>query len=92
MMRRLRGATSNPTSAGSPAEDNLRLGAAALEAGVAAATIINWANAGELERVQTRTGWHYPRHAVRTRARLYWQRVRFQRAMPPEWLSAEAGR
>ncbi|MBN8904563.1 MAG: hypothetical protein J0H57_26400, partial [Rhodospirillales bacterium] len=91
MMRRLRDATGKPISIASLDEDHLRLGEAALEAGVTAATIINWANAGELERVQTRTGWHYPRSAVRARARLYWQRIRFQRARPPEWLSAEAG-
>jgi len=91
MMRRLRAAPEKPISRVSPAEDCLRLGAAALEAGVTAATIINWANAGDLERVQTRTGWHYPRRAVRARARLYWQHVRFQRAVPPEWLRAETG-
>ena len=78
MMRRLRAALEKPLSTTSPAEDCLRLGAAAFEAGVTAATIINWANAGDLERVQTRTGWHYPRHAVRARARLYWQ----QRSLP----------
>lgn len=91
MMRRLSAALEKPLSTTSPAEDCLRLGAAAFEAGVTAATIINWANAGDLERVQTRTGWHYPRHAVRARARLYWQHVRFQRAVPPEWLRAETG-
>lgn len=91
MMRRLRAALEKPLSTTSPAEDCLRLGAAAFEAGVTAATIINWANAGDLERVQTRTGWRYPRHAVRARARLYWQSVRFQRAIPPEWLRAETG-
>lgn len=89
MMARLRDAIGHPISTASGAEDSLRLGAAALEAGVTAATVINWAKAGELERVRTRTGWRYPRQAVRARARRYWQRNRFQRAVPPEWLRAE---
>ena len=90
MMRRLRVATANPRAPERPGENDLRLGEAALEAGVTASTIIHWANAGELERIHTRSGWRYPRDAVRTRARLYWQRVRFQRASPPHWLQAEA--
>lgn len=92
MMQRLREARARakPRASARPGEDDLRLGEAALEAGVTASTITHWANAGELERIHTRSGWRYPRDAVRTRARLYWQRLRFQRVTPPQWLLAEA--
>lgn len=91
MMRHLRTATATWISVEPPDEDNLRLGAAAREAGVTTATIMNWARTGELERMKTRAGWLYPRHAVGARARLYWQHVRFQRATRPEWLRSDAG-
>jgi hypothetical protein len=60
-----------------------------LEAGVSATSIMNWADCGDLERLHTPTGWRYPRDAVRARARLYWQHVRFKRATPPQWLRDE---
>jgi hypothetical protein len=90
MMRRLRAAAAKPPVLTTPDGDNLRLGDAALEAGVTTATIIKWANSAELERAHTRTGWRYPREAVRARARLYWRRNRLHRATPPQWLQAES--
>lgn len=89
MMRRLRDAAANPRARTSLASGLLRLSEAALEAGVTSTTVIKWANCGELERVQTLTGWHYPRDAVRARARPYWLQIRFKRATPPQWLQAE---
>lgn len=53
------------------------------------ATIIKWAEQGELRRVRDPTGWRYERDALRARARAYWQGVRFHRARPPAWLQAD---
>ena len=89
MMQRLRQAAANPLLPTALGSDWLRLGEAALEAGVTAATIVNWVNRAELQRVHDRTGWRYPRDAVRARARSYWQTARFHRATPPHWLQAE---
>ena len=89
MLRRLREAAASPRAPTSPDTDWLRLGDAALEAGVAAATIVRWAERSEVTRVRTATGWRYPRDAIRGRARRYWQQTRFHRANPPDWLQAE---
>ena len=89
MVRRLRDAAASAPPSESPGADALRLSEAAREAGVTTGTILKWANNGELHRFQARSGWRYPREAVRDRARPYWQRVRFHRATPPEWLRAE---
>lgn len=92
MLRRLRAAaaaTATPPSA-ALGEGWLRLGAAALEAGVTAATIIKWAEQGEVRRVRHRTGWRYEVFALRKRARAYWRTVRFHRAQPPAWLHTDA--
>ena len=89
MIQRLRAAAANPRLPPTRGKDWLRLSEAALEAGVTAATIVKWANRAELPRVQGRTGWRYPRDAVRARARAYWQTIRFHRATPPQWLHAE---
>ena len=90
MMKRLRGYPADPIPEGTPPVDWLRLGDAAFEAGVSTATIIKWAEAGDLTRFRTPTGWRYPRAELRARARLYWRTVRFHRAKPPPWLAAEA--
>jgi hypothetical protein len=90
MMRRLRDAAASPRLPTTPREESLRLGEAAFEAGVTTGTILKWANCAELERVHTLTGRRYPRGAVRARARLYWQNIRFQRVTPPQWLLADA--
>jgi hypothetical protein len=89
MMRRLRDAAANPEQPSPLGKDWLRLSEAAMEAGVTAATIMKWASDAELERIHGRTGWRYPRNAVRARARAYWQNIRFHRATPPQWLQAE---
>ena len=89
MLLRLRAADAKPPSPAPLGKDWLRLGEAALEAGVTAATIVKWGGQGELERVHEPTGWRYPRDAVRSRARAYWQTVRFHRATQPQWLRAE---
>jgi hypothetical protein len=69
--------------------DWLSASAAAREAGVAQATLLKWAESGELERQASKAGWRFQREAVRARARSYWQNVRFKRATPPDWLAAE---
>lgn len=89
MMRRLRAVPVCPRATDLPGEEDLRLGEAALEAGVTTSTITHWADAGELARIRTRSGWRYPREIVRARARLYWQRNRFHREVPPQWLQEE---
>lgn len=86
MMRRLRAAAKRPTARCAVVDGALGLGEAALEAGVSTATIIRWAQAGEIERVRAPSGWRYPRTALRRRAREYWRHTRFKRATPPEWL------
>jgi len=89
MMLRLRKAAETARSTTIPEGDWLRVGEAALEAGVTATTIEKWAGCSELERVHMRGGWRYRRDAVRARARLYWRQTRFERATPPKWLQAE---
>ena len=61
----------------------------ARELGVSAATLLRWADDGELARKQAPSGYRYHREAVRARARQYWATVRFHRAVPPSWLAAE---
>jgi hypothetical protein len=90
MMRRLRAAPSCTRAAALPGEDDLRLGEAALEAGVTTSAITHWADAGELARIATSSGWRYPREAVRARARRYWRRAHFHRSTPPQWLQEES--
>ena len=67
----------------------LRLSDAAHEAGVTSATICKWADEGLLGRVEATNGWRYRRDDVRTKARSYWQTVRFHRARKPDWLAEE---
>ncbi|RTL32496.1 MAG: hypothetical protein EKK53_29560 [Burkholderiales bacterium] len=90
MLERLREALSRPAPQAQPlGEAWLRLGEAALEAGVSAATVLRWAEDGELVRHSAASGGRYHREAVRARARRYWAGVRFHRATPPAWLAAE---
>ena len=86
MIRRLRAAVITPRVQTEPEAGWLRLGEAALEAGVTTATIIKWAAAGELARTRGPNGWRYAHDAVRARAQAYWRTSRFHRATPPEWL------
>ena len=89
MLQRLRAAVGNHEPPVALGKDWLRLSEAAREAGVTAATIVKWGNQGELARLHEPGGWRYPRDAVRTRTRTYWQNVRFHRATQPEWLQAD---
>jgi transcriptional regulator with XRE-family HTH domain len=89
MLARLEKAKLSPVKVRQLGEDWLRLSDAALEAGVTSATIIRWAETGELKRRQSNIGWRYHREAVRARSRTYWQTVRFHRATPPDWLLKE---
>jgi hypothetical protein len=91
MVRRLRSVAAKPQPSAPLGFQWLRLGEAAIEAGVTTSAIANWANQGEVRRVHEPTGWRYHRDAVRARARTYWRNVRFHRATPPEWLRAEIG-
>jgi len=86
MLKRLLRAKNAPAKNESFSADWLRQSEAALEAGVSPATVIRWADDGELARRQSKSGWRYHRAAVRTRARRYWASVRFHRATPPAWM------
>ena len=92
MLKRLLEHKKNPVRTERLSEDWLRLSEAAHEAGVTAATIIKWADAKELNRMQSKNGWRYHREAVRARARNYWQTVRFHRAVPPDWLNTASNK
>lgn len=89
MLKRLQEYKKNPVQPEHLGEDWLRLSEAAHEAGVTVATIIKWADSGELARRQSKSGWRYHREAVRASARIYWLTVRFHRAVPPDWLQSE---
>lgn len=89
MMQRLRDAKGKPARRERLGPDWLLQSFAALEAGVSATMICRWADAGELDRRPTSTGWRYHREAVRARARIYWGSPRLTRAVPPEWLQEE---
>jgi excisionase family DNA binding protein len=87
--RRLHAAASAPT----PEPPKLTKGLwllssdAALLAGVSAAMIVRWANAGEVKFRMAGAYRRYHRGSVIQRARRYWrQEVRFKRAVPPDWL------
>lgn len=90
MMKRLHEAKRNPVAQERFGDDWLRQSEAAMEAGVTSATILRWAEDGELDRQQSNLGWRYHREAVRARARTYWETVRFRRAIPPDWLTERA--
>lgn len=89
MLGRLKEAKKLPAGRVRLGEEWLRLSDAAGEAGVSAATIMQWSKRRELKRRTSRIGWRYHRDAVRARSRRYWRRVRFHRAEPPEWLRCE---
>lgn len=89
MLARLREALQSPVRPRKLSSEWLRLGDAAQEAGVTPTTLTKWAEAGELARTPSPSGWRYHREAVRARAREYWETVRFHRAKPPPWLCAE---
>lgn len=89
MMTRLEKALASPERNKPLGKEWLSLGAGAGEAGVSTSTLIHWAEAGELDRRQSSIGWRYHREAVRARARVYWETIRYHRAVPPEWLRIE---
>jgi hypothetical protein len=90
MLRRLKAAAKGRGPKPKLGDEWLRLGAAAMEAGVVAATIVKWGELGEVAREHEPAGWRYQRESLRARARTYWQTVRFLHAKPPAWLQAEA--
>ncbi len=92
MFQRLKEAKRRPAKRECFSAQWLRLSKAAHEAGVSPGTVIRWANDGELDRRASRDGWRYHRSSVRARARRYWKTVRFQRAIPPDWLHKSAPR
>lgn len=86
MLRRLEAAKSQRVREEHFGKSWLLLSDAAKEAGVTAATVIRWAENGEVTRKPSRLGWRYPRKSVRAQAQRYWRTVRFRRATPPAWL------
>lgn len=86
MLRRLEEAKSKPVHKEKFGTSWLLLSEAAKEAGVTVATMIRWAEKGEVTRQPSLQGWRYPRKSVRAQARRYWRTVRFRRATPPAWL------
>lgn len=89
MFQRLKYAKHHPVKRERFGADWLLLSDAALEAEVTSTQIIRWAEHGELRRRRSRVGWRYHRKAVRSRARAYWQTIRYRRAQPPQWLIEE---
>lgn len=89
MIERLRVAAKTAPKAAPVESLGLRLSAAAREAGVTTSTLQTWAEAGDVPRLSSPTGWRYPPDAIRARARLYWQRHRQHRAQPPAWFREE---
>lgn len=89
MMQRLRDAKGLPVKRERLGPDWLLQSFAAQEAGISSGMICKWADAGELDRRPTSTGWRYHREAVRARARIYWTSPRLTRAIPPGWLQEE---
>jgi excisionase family DNA binding protein len=86
MLERLRQAKRKPIKRERFGARWLLLSKAANEACVSNATIVRWAEGGELERRRSIQGWRYHRKAVRARARQYWKdEVRFRRAIAPDW-------
>jgi len=69
--------------------DWLLVSDAAQVAGVSIGTVMRWAEAGEVSRRRSPTGWRYHRRSVMHRARSYWRTQRFKRAVPPAWLVDE---
>lgn len=90
MLERLRDALAQPEQPEPLSEDWLRLGEAAIEAGVSINTLAKWAEQGELDRRASSSGWRYHRNAVRVRAREYWKSARLHRAVQPDWLQLES--
>lgn len=90
MLQRLRDVLGRSAPAEKLSVEWLLLSEAAMEAGVSLATLNDWGATGELAFREHKGVRHYHRQAVRAQARKYWQTVRFHRAAPPVWLSAEA--
>ena len=88
MMQRLRGALGKPEAQALEPQGWYGMGEAAADAGVSAATLVKWAEAGEVERRQVNGRWRYRRESLRARAERYWATCRFKRAPRPAWLIA----
>lgn len=87
MMRRLQRALTSPARAERlDPREWCGLVEATADAGVSAATLIKWADAGEVERREENGRWRYSRESLRRRAARYWATCRFKRAARPAWL------
>lgn len=89
MLERLRIALQQPQQVKRLPEEWLHLSQAAAVAGVSINTLMKWAEAGEVTRQQSDTGWRYLKPSVQARARRYWPQVRFKRAVAPDWYQQE---
>lgn len=63
----------------------LTLDQAALDAGVSITMVRRWADAGEIELIQTASSPRYPRKSLRARALTYWKTARWRRDLAPRW-------
>lgn len=86
MMQRLRGALGQPAAQPLDQSGWYGMGEATADAGVSPATLVKWAEAGEVERREVNGRWRYRRESLRARAERYWATCRFKRAPRPAWL------
>lgn len=89
MIERLRKVANVPRKDAHSLEGYVRVGDAAMIAGVCGTTVFSWGDAGEVSRRTTSVGNWYPIEEIKARAREYWRTVRFKRATPPAWLQEE---
>lgn len=90
MMQRLRGALRQPDGQRIDQSGWYGVGEASADAGVSAATLAKWAEAGEVERREFNGRWRYRRESLRPRAARYWATCRFKRAFRPAWFCPES--
>lgn len=88
MVERLRSTFDEPMRS-KPGAAWIRLGEAAMHAGVSTTTVIRWASDGDVALRHERDGAYYHRRSIEAAARAHWQRTRLRRAPPPPWLSAD---
>ncbi|TXI25528.1 MAG: hypothetical protein E6Q67_00640 [Roseateles sp.] len=90
MFERLKAALNAPARPSRLATDEwVRVSQASNLAGVSMATLIRWANDGEVTREPRPSGQFYLVSSVQQRARRYWINPRLTRATRPAWLLAE---
>jgi hypothetical protein len=91
MMQRLRGALGREEAQPFDSSGWYGMGEATADAGVSPATLVKWAEAGEVERRQVNGRWRYRRESLRDRAARYWVTCRFKRAQMPPWIAKGTG-